>query len=238
MLIFAILSEVPFDLALVSGTVWDYSHQNVFFTLFLGLSFIFLSDYVKNKENPNGYLKFMGHLGSLFAGCVAAQAIYDSSISAAVSGAVAYLMEYAGKSAGNIEKYITIGLSLEAFLITAIIYLFKSMKFDENKRIYVANSLFFLCITMGIADLLNTDYSAWGVLVVAIMYAFKDKKVKEAALGCLGLTIMQFIEATSFLILIPVSMYNGKRGLKLKYFFYFFYPVHLTLLWLLGLLIY
>ena len=29
---------------------------------------------------------------------------------------------------------------------------------------------------------------------------------------------------------LPVYFYNGKRGISLKYFFYWYYPVHLVLL--------
>ncbi|WP_410797459.1 TraX family protein [Niallia circulans] len=28
--------------------------------------------------------------------------------------------------------------------------------------------------------------------------------------------------------------YNGKRGVRLKYFFYFFYPIHIIILYFIG----
>ena len=55
--------------------------------------------------------------------------------------------------------------------------------------------------------------------------------------GCAVLTIMSIAEITSFFALIPIALYNGKRGLKMKYFFYVFYPAHLLLLYLIALLL-
>lgn len=91
-----------------------------------------------------------------------------------------------------------------------------------------------LLLFMGLAELLQTDYGGMGVLTITVIYIFRNYKVLAIAGGCIVLTIMNLNEIPAFLTLIPVAEYNGKRGLKLKYFFYAFYPVHLLLLWLVA----
>jgi len=81
---------------------------------------------------------------------------------------------------------------------------------------------------------LRTDYGAVGVITIAAMYLCRKNKMLEAGVGCVALTVMQFIEVTSFFILIPIKMYNGKRGWNMKWFFYAFYPVHIFLLYLVA----
>lgn len=49
MAVFALLSEIPFDLAF-HNTIWYWDSQNVFFTLTLGLLSIYLLDWWKGKE--------------------------------------------------------------------------------------------------------------------------------------------------------------------------------------------
>lgn len=46
--VFALISEVPFDLAL-NGTAFDMSYNNVFFTLLIGLLTITAADYIREK---------------------------------------------------------------------------------------------------------------------------------------------------------------------------------------------
>lgn len=79
---------------------------------------------------------------------------------------------------------------------------------------------------MGLAYVLKTDYSYWGILLISALYFFRYQPGLQTLAGCACL----FWEAPACLGFIPINMYNGKRGTSLKYFFYLFYPVHLLLL--------
>lgn len=99
---------------------------------------------------------------------------------------------------------------------------------------------------------LHTDYNAWGVALILGLYYLKEENVRLLFLGCWitvfmlvwhgwtgnGLSwlgdengyqlILQWIGCLFALIFL--ATYNGQRGRKLKWLFYVFYPVHLTLL--------
>jgi hypothetical protein len=48
---------------------------------------------------------------------------------------------------------------------------------------------------------------------------------------CLGGAAAVSWELPAPLAFIPILFYNGKRGIQLKFFFYWFYPVHLMILY-------
>lgn len=66
--LFALLSEIPFDLAL-SGTAFDWSGQNIYWTLFLGVLVLTLWDYLSYYRSV---LAVIGRWMVLLAGCFAA----------------------------------------------------------------------------------------------------------------------------------------------------------------------
>ncbi|MDD2960124.1 MAG: TraX family protein [Lachnospiraceae bacterium] len=76
------------------------------------------------------------------------------------------------------------------------------------------------------ANLLQTDYSYKGVFLIEVLYLFRFSKLYQ----CLGGAAAISWEVPAPIAFIPVFFYNGKRGISLKYFFYWFYPVHLVLL--------
>lgn len=85
---------------------------------------------------------------------------------------------------------------------------------------------------MGFAHLLHTDYAAFGVLTILVMYLFRFQKTISFAAGCLVLTVMDsYLEPITFLGVILIFLYNGKKGSGNKWFFYVFYPAHLLILW-------
>ena len=78
------------------------------------------------------------------------------------------------------------------------------------------------CLT---AWLLQTDYDYKGIILILLLYLFHDQKFLCPLVSCMSL----LWEAPACLAFIPINLYNGKRGISLKYFFYLFYPVHLLL---------
>lgn len=86
-----------------------------------------------------------------------------------------------------------------------------------------------------LAGLLRTDYFAFGVLFIGVLYLTRQNRKLQCLAGAVGVAW----ETTAPLAFLPIYFYNGERGrLKLKYVFYVFYPLHLFLLALLRNLLF
>lgn len=76
----------------------------------------------------------------------------------------------------------------------------------------------------GIAEVLDFDYHYLGILFIVLFYYSRSMdKVKSTILGAVAFSY----EITAPLAFIPIWFYQGERGWRMKYFFYFIYPVHL-----------
>lgn len=159
--LFALISEIPFDLAF-QRTWWDFSYQNVFFTLALGLGAVAAWDWLTEGNAPDCH-PLRGLAAVLTAAAAALAAMW-----------------------------------------------------------------------------LKSDYGALGVALIIVMYLLRDKPWGRDlfAFAVLGAMVLighahwsEILGACSFPLM---HLYNGQRGRQNKYFFYFFYPVHL--LFLVGLL--
>ncbi len=156
MVLFALISEVPFDLSL-SAEVVHLEHQNVMFTMTIGLLAMYGMKWVAEKKLLKG-------------------------------------------------KYLIVQLLIAA-------------------------------VAAGTATLLKTDYSWAGVLCICAMYLFKASNAGRALLGNAFLIMINTLEVAGLFSVPLIGSYNGERGLKIKYFFYMFYPAHLLVLYIICVLL-
>lgn len=123
------------------------------------------------------------------------------------------------------------------------IYVFDKL---ENKY-YLSMPIIGILIFMGYY--LNVDYSWYGVTTVLLFYFFREHKVARI-FAFLLLSLIFYYDrlfvnySTSHLLsylftnisTIIMLFYNGKLGIKTKYFYYWFYPVHMVILYGISLL--
>lgn len=102
----------------------------------------------------------------------------------------------------------------------------------EKLQDYSGKNVFSSIIIVGLgiflAEWLQTDYGGWiGVLLIVVLYLFRDLHLFKCILGALVLLQNSYFGPIAF---VPIYFYNGQRGKQWKYFFYWFYPVHLLVL--------
>ena len=120
--------------------------------------------------------------------------------------------------------------------------------FDKSKNKFIG--LIGSILIAILAELLHTDYGVFGVLTILCFYLLKNHKVAMSIVFSL-LTIFNFRELLflthfrfdivllaifTILSLIFIFLYNGKKGKNIKLLFYWFYPVHLILLYFINIL--
>ncbi|MDO5547033.1 MAG: TraX family protein [Eubacteriales bacterium] len=85
------------------------------------------------------------------------------------------------------------------------------------------------------------DYGFWGVMLPVFISLSENryKRLGWISLGLLALSIaMGGVQWWSFLALLPLALYNGRRGeIPMKRLFYLYYPLHLAVLRLIHILL-
>ena len=76
--------------------------------------------------------------------------------------------------------------------------------------------------------LARSDYGWKGIILILIFYLFYYQPVEKTIAGCLAL----LWEAPACFAFLSINLYNHQRGRghSFKYFFYWFYPVHILVL--------
>lgn len=213
---FALISEIPFNLA-VTGKCFCFDYQNVFFTLLIGLWALCA-------------FRFFGRYDTAADGRDLPRALRMTLVVTGVAAATALVLICVPEAGGHGAR------ALSCLAAVAACFAFYGRKKGGRQLQTICADLTVMGLFMALAEFLRTDYAGTGVLAISAMYLFREKKVYAMLAGCAVLTSMGVNEAASFLAVVPAALYNGERGLKMKYFFYGFYPVHLLLLYLAAVL--
>lgn len=153
-----------------------------------------------------------------------------------------FLHLVAGADIYSLNIFFTLILGL----ISIIIYdefIFKNK--DKDKHIFKFLAVFMLIIISIIAQVLKCDYGAFGVIVILLFHIFKNKKILMSlsfVIACIvknlinillykNIIIYSFITLFTISSIIPILIYNGKQGYRIKYLIYAFYPIHLLTLY-------
>lgn len=146
--LFAILSEIPFDLAFY-GVPFSFAHQNVFFTLTLGLILLWVLERCREQ--------LLLCAGAFAVLCFLAQALH---------------MDY---GAGGLLMVFAFYLAQQG----------------------------------------TSPWIGWGIFVFINLFGYAGG-----------------VQWAAILALLPIGLYSGRAGKKKQRFFYWIYPLHLLLLWI------
>jgi hypothetical protein len=110
---------------------------------------------------------------------------------------------------------------------------------DNNKINIVVRYIVVLYLCF-LAEKTGLDYGAYGVILIILFNKLRNNKLYIfIAFLALNLVILKIgnlseIQIYSIFSLIPIFLYNGKKGYGMKYFFYLFYPLHFIFLYFLN----
>lgn len=110
---------------------------------------------------------------------------------------------------------------------------------DNNKINIVVRYIIVLYLCF-FAEKTGLDYGAYGIILIILFNKLRNNKLYIfIAFLALNLVILKIgnlseMQIYSIFSLIPIFLYNGKKGYGMKYFFYLFYPLHFIFLYFLN----
>lgn len=132
----------------------------------------------------------------------------------------------------NIIWALLIGMILLSFIKRA-------EKHDRKKRIFLTTSYIILA---EIITFLIQANAIGGILLIAVLYIFKEQPKRLFIWGAIALSIMglgfMWIQLFGLASFILFRYYNGTIGKGSKYLFYIFYPAHLLILGIISIILF
>ena len=106
------------------------------------------------------------------------------------------------------------------------------MKTDKIKSVIL--QIISVAAMSAAAELCRCDYGMEGILFIVAFYICRSNRIYQVLLFLLAYMVATGNEPPIYTLLacLIILLYNGKRGKwRVKYFFYWFYPAHITILY-------
>ena len=151
----------------------------------------------------------------------------------------------------NINFFANTNIFYTLFFGGVAIFLYERHKARRDQTMAFVTAILPTAI---LAAIVSAEYGGMGVFFIYAMYAIQQKKARLAALGVFALS--QFIPLVAacsldieirpqYLIMIPfalatiplLALYNGERGTKAKWLFYWVYPAHLAVFAIISMMV-
>lgn len=120
--------------------------------------------------------------------------------------------------------------------------------YDKSKNKYLGFIIALLPVIIG--QVIKADYGWYGVGLIFLIYLTKTNKIKLIVTYILYTLLYYFVTfikidfelikyyipyiITSIIPIIFMVLYNNKLGKKIQYFYYWFYPIHMLVLFIIA----
>lgn len=144
-------------------------------------------------------------------------------------------------------------LNIMFTFLFAMVGIFAIEFFKEQKEMpavlkyIIIVSILFTILLAG--NFIPVDYRWFGILTVWIFYLFRENKILRTVIFIIVVILYYFLGSGynfsnvnffsvifTILPVVTILLYNGKQGKRMKYFFYWFYPIHMLVVYGLSLI--
>lgn len=121
---------------------------------------------------------------------------------------------------------------LTGLIMLECIEFIRKHQFNELKLISYVLEGIIVILACGVAIFIRSDYEFYGILMIYWFYALRFNKVLMGLFEAYtNMELIRGVQGFAVLALIPIYMYNGKKGYnKSKWLFYAYYPLHLLII--------
>ena len=129
------------------------------------------------------------------------------------------------------------------FIGMGMIYLIEHPVFNDGlpDMVYI---LIIIACAAGLAEFANTDYGFTGIAIIFVFYVFRDKGGYGMIMAAICFSLLNigygYYQWMAIFALIPIALYDGRRGRQsrlMQYGFYAFYPAHMLIGYLIGMVL-